>query len=83
MQSDDKIELIVAICHKCADMLKDPTCGGKSEMSADARNNAREDAHDDLLTAIDALAACAQYHTEFYNVLNIASKLKIDGAAKS
>jgi hypothetical protein len=82
MECDDKIELIIGVCHRCADILKDPTSGGKAEMSADLRAGAREDAYNNLLTAIDALAACAQYHNGFYDVLSIASKLKIDGATK-
>lgn len=80
---DDKIELIVNVCHKCADMLKDPTNAGRCDMSADKRAEAREAAYDDLLVAIDALAACAQYHNGFFDVLNIANRLKIDdGIAK-
>ena len=81
MQMDDKIDLIVGVCHKCADIMKDPK-GNKTDMSAEARNAAREEAYDDLLIAIDALAACAHYHNGFFDVLNIASKLKIDATQK-
>lgn len=82
MDSEDKIELIIQVCHKCADILKDPTEGGSKDLSAELRTQAREDAYDDLMTAIDTLASCAQYHDGFFDIINIASKLKLNNVGQ-
>jgi len=77
LDTDSKLDLIIAVCHKCADIMKDPCCG-KADMNADARTKAREEAYDDLLIAIDTLAANCSYNSGIFDVINIASKLKID-----
>jgi hypothetical protein len=74
--STDKIALIVDTCHKCADVLKDPTLGGTIELHADKRKSARDDAYDELTTCIDVLAAAVEYHNGFFDVINIANKYK-------
>lgn len=76
IEDDDKIELIVNICHKLAAILKDPTESGKKDLSADLRTQAREEAHDELLTCVDVLASFAQFNHGFFDVLNIAGKYK-------
>lgn len=76
MEQADKIELIVDVCEKCANILKDPTLGGTVELSADARAKQREDAYDDLLVSVQTLAAIAEFNHSFYDVLNIAEKFK-------
>jgi len=76
LENDDKIALIVDTCHKCADVLKDPTVGGTVELTAEKRNEAREEAYEELITCIDVLAAAAEYHNGFFDILNIANKYK-------
>lgn len=78
IDNESKIDLITTVSHKCADILKDPTLGGARELSAEARTIAREDAYDDLLTCIDSLAAIASFNEGFFDIVNIASKLKIE-----
>jgi hypothetical protein len=80
IDSTDKIAIIVDTCHKCADMLKDPTQG--KDMSAEARKIARDDAYDELITCIDVLAACVEYHNGFFDVVSIANKYKVDVSTK-
>ena len=80
--NNSKIELIINACHKLADVLKDPTEGGTKELTAEARNAMREDAHESLLICIDVLAASAEFNHGFFDVLNIASKYKIDDSQK-
>lgn len=82
VSDSDKIDLIVAACNRLADILKDPTDGGKKDLSADSRNSCREDAYDDLLICIDVLAASAQFNHGFFDVINIASKHKIEHNGK-
>ncbi len=79
---DDKLDILISVCQKCADLLKDPTEGGTVELTGDKRTEVREAAHDDLLTAVDTLAAAARYNVGFFCVLNIASRLKIDVTQK-
>lgn len=76
--NDTKIQLIVAVCHKCADILKDPTESGQRDLSAEARSTARENAYDDLLVGIDTLSAIASFNEGFFDIVNIASRLKLD-----
>lgn len=76
IDDSDKIEVITNLCQLLADILKDPTHGGKKELSADGRQAARESAHDELLTTIDVLAASAHFNQGFFDVLNIVSKYK-------
>lgn len=74
----DKIELIVSLCHKLSDILKDPTEAGAKELPADKRSELREEAHDELLICINVLANCAHYYHGFFDVVNIASKYKVE-----
>lgn len=76
LENEDKITLIVETCHKCASVLKDPTVGGSIEMTAEKRNEAREEAYDEITTCIDVLAAAIEYHNGFFDVVNIANKYK-------
>ncbi len=73
---EDKIEIIVGLCHKLSGILKDPTDAGKKEMNAEARTQLREESYEDLLTCVDVLASCAQFNHGFFDVLNIANKYK-------
>lgn len=78
-ETGDKIDLIVTVCGRLADILKDPTEGGAhKEMSSEARNTARADAHYDLTKCIDTLASCASFHYGYFDVVNIAHKLQIN-----
>lgn len=79
---DSKIDLMISVSHKCANILKDPTLGGSKELSAEARTSAREEAYEDLLTCIDCLAGIATFNEDFYDVVNIAKKIKIDADPK-
>lgn len=79
LTNDSKIELIVAVCNKCALLLKDPTEGsGAEKMPPDVRARAREDAYENLTICIDTLAAIATFNEGFFDVVNIASKLKLN-----
>lgn len=79
--SYERIDNIVAVSHKLAELLKDPTTGmdhiAKKEMSPDARREARDAAHDDLITCIDTLAAAGHYHEGYLEVINIAQRLHV------
>jgi len=76
LENEDKIALIVDTCHKCAGVLKDPTQYAGKEMTAEKRNETREEAYEELITCIDVLAAAVEYHNGFFDVLNIANKYK-------
>jgi len=76
--TEDKIDFVIEVCHKLADILKDPTHGGTRELTAEARTTAREEAHDELLACLDVLAACVQYHQGFSDVISIARKYKVN-----
>jgi hypothetical protein len=78
ISSDSKIDLIILVAQKCADILKDPTFGGTKDLSSEARTNAREEAYEDLLNSINCLGELATFNEEFFDVVNIANKLKID-----
>lgn len=74
--TDQKIEIIVALCHKLADLLKDPAAAtAATSLDAEARAKIREDAYEDLLTCVDALALIAQYSESHFSVLNIAARI--------
>jgi hypothetical protein len=75
MESEDRIQIISDVCEKCANILKDPTHGGKLDLDSNARTQAREDAYEDLMTAINTLCAVAEYNEGFFDVVNIAKKL--------
>lgn len=79
---ESKVDLIVEVCTKCAALLLDPTNGGKVELSADSRAKAREDAHNDLLIAVDTLAAMASSSEGYFEIVNIAKKLCIGDEKK-
>lgn len=79
VDDNDKIDLLVSICGRLADILKDPTEGGtRKDMSAEARSEARTHAHDDLLGCVDTLASFAQFYHGYFEALNIASKLHLN-----
>lgn len=71
----DKIELIVEVCRKLAEIMKDPTQG--KEMPADQRTKIREEAYEELVGAIDTLGSLAQINEDFYDILNIAKKYNV------
>ncbi len=79
---ESKVDLIVEVCTKCASILLDPTNGGKVELSAEARAKSREEAHDNLLVAVDTLAAMASSSEGYFEVVNIAKKLSIGDEKK-
>jgi hypothetical protein len=74
MEQTTKIELVLEVCNKLLEIVKDPTQGGK-EMAAEARNKARVDACDDIMTCINMLAGLAQQNEDYFEVVNIATKL--------
>ena len=78
LSEDDKLDILVSVCQKCADLLKDPTEGGTIELTSEKRTEVRELAHDDLIIVVDTIASAARYNTGFFTVLSIASRLKID-----
>jgi hypothetical protein len=78
IDNNSKIDVIVMVCHKCADILKDPTFGGTKELTSEARTHARESAYEDIVTAVETLAAIANFNEGFFDIVNIANKLKID-----
>lgn len=80
---DSKVEIIVAVCEACANLLLDPTNGGVVTLSGDDRAKARETAHTDLMLAVDTLAANATFNEGYYEVLNIAAKLNINAPKKN
>lgn len=82
MELAEKIELIVDVCHKCADILKDPTHGGSLQLDADSRAKNREDAYDNLMVSINVLANIAEFNHGFFDVINIANSLKINEKIK-
>lgn len=79
---ESKVDLIVEVCTKCAALMLDPTNGGKNELSADARAKAREEAHDNLLIAVDTLASMASSSEGYFEIINIAKKLSIGNEKK-
>lgn len=79
---ESKVDLIVEVCTKCAAIMLDPTEGGKIDLSADARAKAREEAHDNLIVAVDTLAAMASSSEGYFDVINIAKKLCINNEKK-
>lgn len=79
LDTGDKIDLIVTVCGRLADILKDPTEGGQhKDMSSESRNQARADAHYDLTKCIDTLSSCASFCHGFCDILSIAQKLHIN-----
>lgn len=78
IEMSDKIDIIITCCHKLADLLKDPTIGGTKELTSDKRTAVREEAYDELLICLDVLAASAQFNNGFFDVINIATKYKLN-----
>jgi hypothetical protein len=71
----DKVEIIVNTAKKCADLLKDPTQGGKKTLEAEARTQIREEAYDDLIRCIDTLTTFADLWCNFSDIIDIHNKL--------
>ena len=71
----DKITLLTNVCHKLAELLKDPTCG--KEMAPEARAALRSEAFENLTSAIDTLSLAAQLNEDYYDIVNIAVKLNV------
>lgn len=82
MEHEDKIDMIVGVIARLADIMKDPTDGGKTSASADDRTRMREEAHDELIVCVDVLAAGAQFNSGIFDVISIANKYGIKEAAK-
>lgn len=70
----DQVELIVNQAHSAIERLKDPTIGSKTQMTAEQRNEAREQAAEDLGVIIDSLEALLTYYINFPLVQSIAAK---------
>jgi hypothetical protein len=76
--SKSKMDLLTTVAHKCADLLKDPTLGGKKDLSAEDRTIAREEAYEHLIYCLDCFTEFVSFHEDYYEIFNIAKKLKID-----
>lgn len=76
MDFDARIELLVNLAHNLAELLKDPTLGGKKEMTAEQRNLARESAYTNLLTTIDGLESAAYFQSAINDCFVISEEIK-------
>jgi len=77
-ESESKVDLVINVAQKCADVLKDPTLGGTKELSAEARSEEREKAYEDLTLCLNALGGLALFHEDFFDIISIANKLEVD-----
>lgn len=90
LQKLGRVDIIATLAARLADLLRDPTDGGKRALAvaakttdADKRAAARDDIHCDLMTCIDTLVANAQYNAGVFDVLSIVEKYRDDKPAES
>lgn len=77
LDTDQQVELIVAVVARLADIIADPTDGGKKEVSADTRKQMRADAKDQLITCVETMASLCNAMHGFYDVLSIGTQLNV------
>ena len=72
---ESKIDFLIEVCHKLAELLKDPTQG--KEMTAEIRAQIREDSYNHLLECIDLLGLSAHFNDGIFDIINIANKINV------
>lgn len=70
----DKIEICTEVGKRIANILKDPTNG--KDMPAEERNRKRAEAHDDIITCIEVLAAFASSADGLLDIMQLREKYK-------
>lgn len=72
---ESKIDFLIEVCHKLADLLKDPTEG--KEMPAEIRAQVREKTLTHLHDCIDLLGLSAHFNDGLFDIINITSKINV------
>jgi len=75
LENFDKLEIIVNVTKKCAELLKDPTLNGKRQLEATQRNEIREEYYTDLIRCIDILSIYGDLYSGFNDIIDIHNKL--------
>lgn len=76
MDANQQLETMIEACRILAGIIKDPTQGGKKEMTAEQRNSAREESYESLIDMLDTIESINDVAHGFISALNIVNTNK-------